>query len=218
MLLNKAQTCSFLGWTSAEFDRNVSRGFPARKTNRSRGTDWQIDSREAVAWVVEQEAASLRPRSRPAPPDFSTAPPGWVAFRSVEKVESPVERASMMIALAIVYSLPRLVANMAAEEGVAMDQTYKISVGSALLVLEYCRQTFDFWPKNDADIELVNAAFSSINWPWLAKQAGEPKWKPPHYGVGWEPVTATEHREAVRHGREAERRYAEQERDAAAGA
>src|SRR5689334_10852543 len=57
MLMNKAQTCSFLGWSSADFDRNQSSGFPARKASRSRGVDWQVDSVQAVAWVVNQALA-----------------------------------------------------------------------------------------------------------------------------------------------------------------
>src|SRR3954463_11765887 len=82
----KTQTCGFLGWTSAEFDRNVSRGFPARKVSRSRGTDWQGDSREAVDWVAEQQASASRPRTKPAKLDFSSAPAGWQAFQACERL------------------------------------------------------------------------------------------------------------------------------------
>jgi hypothetical protein len=53
MRMNKQQTCGFFGWRAKEFDEAVAKGFPARKRSSSRGQDWQVDSREAVEWVVE---------------------------------------------------------------------------------------------------------------------------------------------------------------------
>src|SRR3954451_22150759 len=107
--MNKQQTCGFLGWTSGELDRNVSRGFPARKVSRSRGADWQVDSREAVDWVGAEEGAKLRPRHS-GKIAFSDAPPGWEPFKAVELVENPVERVAMMSVMTLLYSLPRLTA------------------------------------------------------------------------------------------------------------
>src|SRR4051794_41931970 len=78
MLMSKAQTCSFFGWSRDEFDRRVAKGFPARKASRSRGAEWEVDSRDAVAWVVEQEVAERAKRrpARPAPAARGGPPAG----------------------------------------------------------------------------------------------------------------------------------------------
>ena len=85
MLMSKAQTCSFFGWSRDEFDRQVARGFPARKASRSRGAEWEVDSRDAVAWVVEREVAERGGRpARAAPAARGEPPPGWEAFKAAE--------------------------------------------------------------------------------------------------------------------------------------
>src|SRR5689334_9462900 len=218
MQLNKQQACGFLGWTAAEFDRNVAKGFPATKKSRSRGADWVVDSRDAIDWIVSQELATFRPRTKAAKLDTSSAPPGWEAFRAVEQLDSPVEQVAMSTVLMLLYSLPRLTANLAADLGVDMATTYRLSGGMVLLVLEFCRAQLPFWPKADDAVPLVEAAFEPLNWPWLAVQAGEPDWTPPLFTMGWVEVEPEEHAEAVRHGREVEARYAAMERAAAARA
>src|SRR4051794_6728314 len=84
MLMNKAQTCSFLGWTTADFSRALANGFPARKVSRSRGADWQIDSREAVAWVAKQAAGEAEPE----PADRGEPPPPPRGLEGVDRLEN----------------------------------------------------------------------------------------------------------------------------------
>src|SRR5689334_15915678 len=216
MQLNKQQACGFLGWTAAEFDRNVAKGFPATKKSRSRGADWVVDSRDAIDWIVSQELATFRPRTKAAKLDTSSAPPGWEAFRAVEQLDSPVEQVAMSTVLMLLYSLPRLTANLAGDLGVDMATTFKLSGGMVLLILEFCRAQLPFWPQHDDGVPLLEAAFEELNWPYLAAQAGEPDWTPPLYTMGWAPVSAGEHAAAVEHGRAAEARYAETEQANAA--
>jgi hypothetical protein len=218
MLMNKAQTCGFLGWTSAEFDRNVSRGFPAKKMNRSRGTDWQVDSREAVQWVAQQEVAKVRPRRRVEPDPEPAPPPGWEAFKAAELVENPALGVGMITALAILYALPRLAANVAADQGVSIEQTFKISAGMLIAVWTFCHQKLDFWPKDEDAVTLLDGAFLTVNWPWLARRGGEPNWRPPTYASGWVPVSDEEFAECVRHGEALDRECEELERADAARA
>jgi hypothetical protein len=198
--MNKAQTCSFLGWTSAEFDRNVSRGFPARKMNRSRGTDWQVDSKEAVRWVAEQEAAKVRPRRRAEPEVPPDAPPG---VKAVLALEHPFEQGFMFGHLDAVYRMPRLVASMAAGVGLPMATVYEltgwITFGLMDLVAREAGEAgLEPW-KSAADPDIYELdAFPPINWPNLAHKAGEPGWTPPHYGMGWEPFTPEERAANIR--------------------
>jgi hypothetical protein len=117
----------------------------------------------------------------------------------------------MLTVLCLLYSVPRLVANMAGDCGVGMAATHKLSVGMVLLLLEHCRQTLDFWPKGEEAVPLLERAFSSVNWPFLAAQAGEPAWEPPIHGCGWVEVTPGERAEAIRYGQEVDRQYAELE-------
>lgn len=129
MLANRQQWCGIAGWTTRQFDAAVVKGFPAQKKTSSRGDNWQVDTRDGIQWVVEQEAPNFRPRPTPAKPDFSDALPGWEAFRAVELVENPLKRVAMLTALTMLYSLPRLTANVAADEGATIDQAFKIGAG-----------------------------------------------------------------------------------------
>src|SRR4051812_24595952 len=121
--MNKQQTCGFLGWTAKEFDKAVARGFPARKRNSSRGHDWEVDSREAVAWLVAQETGKGRPRGRPAPEP--EPPPGWEAFKAAEAVADPVLGATMVTVLWALYSVPRLTALAGSEIGLSVEQSFR---------------------------------------------------------------------------------------------
>src|SRR5690242_1737100 len=137
MLMNKQQTCGFLGWTAYEFDKAVAKGFPARKRTSSRGQDWQVDSREAVAWVVEQEAGKAR-NGRP-PGRGEEPPPGRDVFaedyRHALSLDDPVDQAIAIALLATVYELPRLVANLASENGLTMDIAFRLSAELTVAVL-----------------------------------------------------------------------------------
>src|SRR5689334_1231735 len=95
MMANRQQWCGIAGWTARQFDAAVIKGFPARKKTSSRGDNWQVDTRDGIAWIVEREAPKHRPRGR-AKLDYSEAPPGWEAFEAVEAVEDPVEGAAMV--------------------------------------------------------------------------------------------------------------------------
>jgi hypothetical protein len=215
LLMNKQQTCGFLGWTSAEFDKAVAKGFPAKKRTSSRGENWSVDSREAVAWVAEQEAAKVRPRREVEPDPEPAPPPGWETFKAAELVK-PHLGIGMITALAIMYALPRLAANVSADQGVGIEQTYKISTGLLLTVWTFCTQKLDYWPKDEDAVTLLDEAFLTVNWPWLAARAGEPAWEPPSYAAGWVRVTPEEHEECIRHGEEREAAYRELERNDAA--
>src|SRR4051812_35724516 len=52
MIANRAQCCAIFGWSPREFDQNVASGLPAKKKTSSRGETWQVDTVQAVAWVV----------------------------------------------------------------------------------------------------------------------------------------------------------------------
>src|SRR4051794_10344482 len=115
MMANRQQWCGIAGWTARQFDAAVVKGFPAQKKTSSRGDNWQVDTRDGIAWLVEQEAPTHRPRAA-GKPDFSNAPSGWEAFKAVELVENPVERVAMLSVMSLLYALPRLAANVAADE------------------------------------------------------------------------------------------------------
>jgi hypothetical protein len=145
MLMNKQQTCGFFGWTSAEFNCNLSKGFPARKKTPSRGENWVVDSRNAVDWVVAQELGRPQSRKRGAGrPDHADVPPAWEAFESVEAVEDPMDAVAMVSVLAPMHALPRLVANVTADEGVSIDRVHRISVGTLIIAMEYCRSHYEY--------------------------------------------------------------------------
>jgi hypothetical protein len=136
-----------------------------------------VDSREAVTWVVDQEVGNARPRGRPAA--RSEPPPGWEVFKTAEAVDDPLEAAAVVTPLWLFYSVPRLTALVAAEFGLSMDQLFKLS-GALLFILdELCRQRLEHWPKDPDAVFPVPDAFEPVNWPWLAKRAGEPDWTPP---------------------------------------
>ena len=194
--MSKAQTCSFFGWSRDEFDRRVARGFPARKASRSRGAEWEVDSRDAVEWVVEREVTKRTARrpTRPAPADRGEPPPGWEAFKAAELVADPLE-------------------------GVGLDKTWKISAGTVLLALEHCRQRLAYWPKDEDAVGLLDEAFEGVNWPWKAVRAGQPDWRPPVFGLGWGEVEPDYFAECVAHGEALEEKYRlMEEQDAAARA
>ena len=193
-------------------------GFPARKASRSRGAEWEVDSRDAVAWVVDQEVAE-RAKRRPPRPAPAEPPPGWEAFRAAELVADPLEGVGMVNILWLLYALPRLIANLAFEEGVGLDRTWKISAGTVLLALEHCRRTLAYWPKDEDAVGLLDAAFEGVNWPWKAVRAGQPDWRPPVFGLGWGEVEPDYFAECVAHGEAIEEKYRlMEERDAAAQA
>src|SRR3954468_17415308 len=98
MLANKQQWCGIAGWTARQFDAAVINGFPAQKKTSSRGDIWQVDTRDGIAWLVEQEKPKFRPRARPSVPP-SEPPPGWEAFKSAELVENPALGVGMITAL-----------------------------------------------------------------------------------------------------------------------
>jgi hypothetical protein len=106
----------------------------------------------------------------------------------------------------------------AADEGVGIDKVHRISVGTLVILMDWCRTHFEFWPQADDAVPLLEAAFEEPNWPWLAAQAGEPDWCPPIFACGWAPVTAEEREECIRHGEALERKYAAMEQDSAAAA
>ena len=172
MLMNKQQTCGFLGWTAYEFDKAVAKGFPAKKRNNSRGQDWQVDSREAVAWAVEQETAKVRPRGRAT--GKSGPPPGWQASKAVEAVADPVLGATMVTMLWAFYSVPRLTALAGSEIGLSVEQSFRMSGGVLLMLLKLCRARLEWWPKDPDASVLVDEYFEPINWPWLAEKAASP--------------------------------------------
>src|SRR4051794_20245360 len=174
MLANKQQWCGIAGWTARQFDAAVINGFPARKKTSSRGDIWQVDTRDGIQWLVEQEAPNHRPRSTTAKPDFSDAPPGWGAFKAGELVETSPERGAMLSVLTLLYPLPRLAANVVADEGVGIEPTYRISAGVLMIAWTWCQQRLPYWPKDEDAVSLVDAAFEPLNWPHLAVKAGAP--------------------------------------------
>jgi hypothetical protein len=198
VLANKQQWCGIAGWTARQFDAAVADGFPASKKTSSRGDNWQVDTRDGIQWVVEQEAPKYRPKPRQV--DRGEPPPGWEAFKSVELVEEPFAGIGMITALAIMYALPRLAANVCGDNGVDIERTWRISGAMLVTVWTFCQQKLDYWPKAEDAVELLDAAFLSINWPHLAVKSGRPDWRPPSYTTGWPEVTPEEFAVAVAHG------------------
>src|SRR4051794_37000445 len=215
MLTNRQQWCGIAGWTARQFDAAVVNGFPARKKTSSRGDNWQVDTRDGIAWIVEQEVAKPRPRARPAAPP--ERPPGWEAFRAAEDVDDVVQAVSLVNLLALLYTTPRLTALVAAESGLGMDQLFKVSGGLLLTLEAMCGKLFEFWPKDPDEMLFLQDAFEPVNWPWLAKRAGEPDWTPPSYALCWVELDAEERRLSVLKGEEEATRWAEEEKAAARG-
>src|SRR4051812_18217381 len=218
--MNKRQTCGFLGWTAYEFDKAVAKGFPARKRNNSRGQDWQVDSREAVAWVVEQEVDKPRPRGGPTfgrgdgPPG---PPPGYGV---IERLGNPVDQGFMLAHLDAFYGLPALVASLAAGLGVPMGTVHELT---RMVAMAYADQVgrdarkvgIEPWASaRDPDLYELDA-FVPINWPNLSRMRGEPGWTPPCHCCGWGEMTPEERADNVRCGEEIEARRAEEGQAAA---
>src|SRR3954451_11625570 len=134
MLANRQQWCGIAGWTARQFDAAVVNGFPARKKTSSRGDIWQVDTRDGIAWIVEREAPKHRPRPTKAEPP--ERPPGWEAFKAADLVDDVAAAVSIVHLLWLVYALPRLLANVAADTGVGVQQAWRISGVLVLTVLE----------------------------------------------------------------------------------
>src|SRR3954471_16863134 len=210
MIANKQEWCGVAGWTTRQFDTAVINGFPARKRTSSRGDTWQVDTRDGIQWMVEQEAPKHRPAVRSGPP------PGWKAFKAAEAVDDVVDAVSLVNLLALLYCLPRLAALVAAELGLGLDQVFRLSGALLRASEELCRQQFAFWPE-ERDDAFLQGAFQPVNWPWLADRAGEPDWTPPGYALGWIRLTEEQHAASVRKGEEAAR-WADEEKGPAATA
>ena len=223
--MNRAQACSVLGWTAYEFDKAVAKGFPAKKRHSSRGQDWSVDSREAVAWVAEQEVAKVRPRDGKPPggPD-DEAPEPPPPYRVLARLENPVDQGFMLAHLDAFYHLPRLVACLAAGLGMPMDAVHELT---RLVVLAYADHVaedarkvgLEPWASAaDGDPAFYELdAFAPLNWPNLAHKRGEPDWAPPHYCCGWVEYTAEERAANILPAREADEDEARGEPARAAG-
>jgi hypothetical protein len=185
MKMNKRQTCAFFGWTLHEFDQNLRQGFPARKNSSSRGADWAVDSVDAIKWVATRKAAEAK--SPVAPEPERPLPAG---IKPAARLKHPTMQGFMFGHLDAVYSLPRLVACMAAEAGLPMGKVHELAVGITFALIDHIDREareagLEPWAGN-SEQELYDLwAFPEINWPNLANIVGEPEWKPPYYGMGW---------------------------------
>src|SRR5690242_2101386 len=124
--MNRTQTRQLFGWSSADFDAAVARGFPATKPDPSRGRDWRVDSKAAIGWLVEQEAGKVRPRSgAPADEPPPPTPPG---LEAVDRLANAFDQGVLTGHLLSVYSLPAWVAAVAVlEVGLGMDQAHQLA-------------------------------------------------------------------------------------------
>src|SRR3954449_11198012 len=185
--MNRTQTRQLFGWSSADFDAAVARGFPATKPDPSRGRDWRIDSKAAIAWVVEQEAGKARPEpvdqdERPPAP-----PPGLAA---VDGLENPIDQGAVLAHLTTVDALPTQVAAFAVlEAGLPMDTAFRLSAGITALVCHgfaaELGSSLEPWRSSERPDVYEAEGFDLVNWPALAAEAGEPGWTPPCCGFGW---------------------------------
>src|SRR3954447_229338 len=55
MQANKQQICSIFGWTSREFDSNITLGMPAKKKGGARTEVWTVDTVAVSRWLVNRE-------------------------------------------------------------------------------------------------------------------------------------------------------------------
>jgi hypothetical protein len=115
-------------------------------------------------------------------------------FEALAQLDNPVEHGFVAAHLDAVYHLPRLVASLAVGLGVPMATAYELSHGAWLMLAEHVaadmrEARFEPWA-SAADPDIYDLrAFAPINWPNLARKAGEPDWVPPVFGGGWVELT-----------------------------
>src|SRR4051794_26185396 len=174
VLMNRTQTRQLFGWSNAEFDAAVARGFPATKPDPSRGRDWPVDSKAAIAWLVEQEAGKVRPRS--GAPD-EPPPPTPKGLEAVDRLGNPLEAGFLLCHLMTVYALPRWVASFAAAEcGLPMDTVYRLANGIAGMVIrgtaDELAGALEPWRSAEPPDVYDEAGFAPINWANLSHGTG----------------------------------------------
>jgi hypothetical protein len=207
MMANKQQWCGIAGWTARQFDAAIIKGFPAQKRTSSRGDIWQVDTRDGIAWVVEQEAPKHRPKPRQAERDERQVPPDPPpGYRAIAGLENPVETGFMAAHLDAFYYLPRIVAPLAASLGIAMDKVHELTSMVVLAYADHVAQDarevpLEPWASN-AEPDIYDLfGFAPINWPNLAHkagEAGEAGWEPPVYCCGWVEYSPEERAENIK--------------------
>jgi hypothetical protein len=185
------------GWTAYQIRKRVAEGMPVAQVPATRGGDWRFRLREVLAW------ADARGLARKAP----TPPRG---FEILERLDHDLERGFALGVLAAAYGLERTVACVAVDQGVPVGTAYKVAAMSLLVTLanvgeEAARWGLEPWasaeaPGRDVDLGLRQEAFVHINWPWLARKAGEPDWTPPGYHTAWLELSAERRQACLRRG------------------
>jgi hypothetical protein len=148
MQVNRQQACGIFGLSRAEFDRLLPLGLPAHKKSSSRGQDWTIDTLEMHEFLVEQRVAKVRPRPRSGPDVPADPPPGWDAFQAAFghalALEHPVDKAVSVALLDTLHELPRLIANVASDNGLPMDTVFRLSTELTVVVLALWSRKWPF--------------------------------------------------------------------------
>jgi hypothetical protein len=184
------------GWSPYQVRKHVAEGMPVRQLPATRGGDWRFSLDDVLAW------ADARGVGRKAVP----LPPGWGL---VERLDKPFEKGFAAGVLAVAYGLERTVAGRAVDEGVPIGAAYRIASVSLLVTLvavgsEAARWGLEPWasaedPGTGADLGLAGEAFTHVNWPALARRAGEPGWTPPAYHTAWLELSAERREACLRH-------------------
>ncbi len=162
------------GLTGSQVRQFVTLGMPLR-------ADGRIDLAEAIAWL-ERTIKPMPLRRRPGAAgavDRPSDPRGVGGFAVLGRIEGPLERGAVWMALANGYRTPEVAARLAVAAGAPMPLAYALFralkthvVTDALAVLRAGRL--------DLDQDLVDPglwspeAFNEPDWTSLAAQAGEP--------------------------------------------
>jgi hypothetical protein len=207
--VNAARFCAIVGWTRPTFNRWVALGLPVRRAPKNKGGEYQIHAGEALEWLFDYAAQGGGGAVRRAAP-----PPLGPGMEMLEGVRDPMAIAFALAALSIVYELPRLTAVFGVEVGVPMNKAFDLSAVLPLAVLEHIRlgagaQGLEPWAAGEDRVVVNSHVFTPVNWPNLARRAGEPDWQPPRYGFGWVELSAEERAEAIHHGEEEDARDAD---------
>jgi hypothetical protein len=108
----------------------------------------------------------------------------------------PFEYGMMIVRNLVLYALPDQVAGAAAGCGLPMAETLELVGAVAGAVRDEAEALL-----GDREWEPLPAdCVAPIDWPALARRAGEPGWRPPRYGAGWPEPGELERDQAWRSG------------------
>ncbi|RUW42989.1 MAG: hypothetical protein E5W15_24310 [Mesorhizobium sp.] len=131
-------------------------------------------------WHLADVAPVLASKTVPAkaklPPQHFSAPPG---FQALDDLSNPVDKGAAYMALALVYRVEPVAASLAIGCGAPCEVAYAMAKAMTFALMHGATEIGRFselepWASNpDPDIWDLEA-FEKVDWPNLAKAAGEP--------------------------------------------